>query len=500
MSGEFTSTSLPLLAGAYFDFATTPQPAVTVNPNGIVGLPFTHNWGPANQIVSMTSMGDFLNFYGQGTSGAPYTPGFIAVQQAFDGEGLPGRGGASEVLGYRIVGSGGAVGTLVLQNTTPATGITLSSKYKGSWASNISVTVGPAPVGSNTEIQVYVQGLLAETWVFPNTSLITGVNAINAGSVWITAVLGTDGVALMTVASPTPLAGGNDGATVAGADITAMEAAFGTAVFSVFAPWDLSGATYSGGATAASMLASIAAWGGQGAGGLNQIGHRAEFVTGGALGENATTATTRATTLQDPNFITIGVGSYDDSLLGVLSTSQLAPRLAGIIAARGSSKGLTFARLARLSITAGAAYADIVTGIESGFMTIGQDSNPLAPVRFEKGVTTWTSTSNASMPVSVFGNPKFMLTMQQIERDITTWAQSNVIGIFPVDAATISYVIGYVSTYLGVLASSNIIQPGWTVSQAISPAPSPTDQFIALTYGITFDRDVEQILNTVVVQ
>jgi len=276
-------------------------------------------------------------------------------------------------------------------------------------------------------------------------------------------------------------------------------AAYQNQTFAVFAPWDLAGATYTGPTTAASALASLVAWGGQGVGGLNAIGHRCEFVTGGAANEVSSAAITRATGIMDPNFITIGVGQYSDSDLGSLSTSQLAPRLAGIIAARGSGQGLTFARLARLSITQPAQYTDILLGIQQGYMTIGQDSNQLSPVRFERGVTTW-SVGTTPQPVNVFGQPKFMLTMQQIERDLTLWAQSNVIGIMPVDDATVKFIINYLNNYLKTLNNNNEIQTGYTVTRALTPVPQPTDDFIALTFSLTFLRDTEKVLNTVLVQ
>jgi hypothetical protein len=501
MSGEFSAANLPTLAGAYFDFeSATPQPQI-VNTTGVVAIPFTHNWGPANQIVELFSFSEFLTTYGGGlTSG--YTQAYTAIRQAFDGEAIPGRGGASAILAYRIVGSSGAKASLVLTNTTPATALTLSAAYPGSWANtNLSVIVQPTPANPTVtvDIDVYVQGVLAETWTFPKTTMATGAALINASSNWITAVVGTDGIALSSVSTQTYLTGGNDGATTAGADWTTMMAAFQAQAFTAFAPADLAGSAYTGPLTPTTLLASLVAWGGMGSGGLNAIGHRATLVVGGASGEAASVATSRSATIADPNFINLGVGTYSDSLLGTLSPSQLAPRLAGIIAARGDSQGLTFARLARLSITTPPQYSDILTGIQTGFMTIGQDSNPISPVRFEKGVTTYITTTNPAMPVAVFGNTKFMLTMQQIERDITEWAQSNVIGVMTVNAATISYVINYVSQYLGGLASSNVIQPGFTVTQAALPVPTSTSNFIALQYQVQFGRDVEQVLNTVIV-
>jgi hypothetical protein len=490
MAGEFTASALPTLPGGYFDFLSEDQDPIIVNPDGIVALPFVHNWGPANQVVTLNALGDFTNIYGNGGTN-PYTAGYKAVRQAFDGEAVGNSSGAAQVLAYRMVGSAGAAATLALLNATPATGLTLTAVYKGSWANtNISVTVIPTPSNPTitTDINIYVQGNLAETWTFAKASMAAAAALINANSSWVTATVGVDGSALATVSSPTSVSGGNDGATLLGTDWTTMMAAFNNIQFGVFAPYDLTDPT---------ILASLVAWGGQLAGGLNNIGHRCMFVTGGALNETGSTAATRAESINDPNFVTIGVGSYSDSLLGALSTSQLAPRLAGIIAARGGDESLTFARLARLSITSGPSYTDIINGLNHGFMAISQDSNPTAPVRFEKGVTTWSTSTNQQMPVNVFGNPKFVVTMQEIDRNITQWYEANVIGKMPVTDATVQLLIAYVMQYLkGV---PNQVQPTYTVQRASVPAPTPQDDFIALTYQITFTRSTEQVLNTVIV-
>jgi hypothetical protein len=66
---------------------------------------------------------------------------------------------------------------------------------------------------------------------------------------------------------------------------------------------------------------------------------------GGAAGETIDDAIARSVALGDPHVVNFGVGTYHDDLLDKdLSTAQLAPRIAGILAAR-RDQALTGAEL-----------------------------------------------------------------------------------------------------------------------------------------------------------
>lgn len=489
MTPEFSTGQLPARPGSYWDFNALAPPTIFVNTQGIVALPFTHDWGPANTVIEMNSLSDFLSSYGQGLTLPAATAGFIAVSEAFQGEGLPGRTGASQVLGYRMVGSAGAFASGALQNTTPAAALTLTARYQGTYGANISYSViadAAAPT-TTLDLNIWVNGILMETYVFAKTDVAGIAAQVNAKSQWVTATSTITGVALAVVASPTALTGGNDGTTLIAGDYTAMFAAFAVQRFGVFSPFDLEDS---------GIMASLNTW----QAGLNNSGQRFMTVVGGATGDTASTAQTRSAVFGDPNVVNIGIGTYSDENFGTLNTAQLAPRLAGIIAARGGSQGLSFARLAGLSVITGAQNSDIIAGLTNGFMTISRDSNQLSPLRFEKGLTTYSTQNNPGMPFWAYSNPKFVLTMQELENDLKEWANDNVIGQMAVDQGSVDFVVGFVKSYLKGLEGDNRIQPGWTVIRNPVPAPTPTDDFIALLYGLTFMRDMEQILNTVTVQ
>lgn len=487
---EFSTGAMPVRPGSYWDFNALAPPPVYVNTEGIVALTFTHDWGPANTVQTLNSLADFIGIYGQGLALPDATAGYIAVEQCFQGEGLPGRTGAAQVLAYRIVGSGGATATASLQNTTPAAALTLTALYEGSFGDNITYTLVADAANPSTQLDlnIYVNGALVETYVFAKTDVSAAAAQINSKSAWVTATEVITGTALSTVASPTALSGGNDGSSLVSGDYTAAMAAFAVERFGVFAAHDLEDS---------GIMTALATW----QAGLNTAGQRFMTVVGGPDNDTATSAATRSAVFNDPNVVNIGVGTYTDVNFDVqLNTAMLAPRLAGIIAARGDSQGLSFSRLAGLSAVTGAQNADILAGLTQGFMTISRDSNALSPLRFEKGLTTYTTTTNTSMPFWCYSNPKFVLTMQQLENDLKEWANDNVIGQLPVDQNSVDFILGFIKGYMKDLENNQVIQPGWTVIRNPIPAPTPQDDFVSILYGIAFMRDMEQVLNTVTVQ
>jgi hypothetical protein len=489
MPGSFSKDARPVRPGAYFDWEA--QPTTTIQPNigSVVALPIVHDWGPSEQIVSCTSLGDFQAKFGPSTD----TPGYAAAQQCFRGEGVNGRGGAGGILAYRMSGSTAAKGTVLLKNTAAATAITLTALYEGSYSTEnlgVRVRVGTAP--STTDVVITLLGTIIEVHTAATADTNAMVAQINSTSNWVSAAVGATGTALDTSNPNTvlPFVGGDDGATLLPADWTNMLAALSAARFSLFAPFDL---------TDPSILTSVQVWVQQ----LNSVGKRFMAVVGGAPADTATTATARSTSMSGlpgngggENIVNVGVGTLVDDELGTLSTSQLAPRIAGILAARGESMSLTFARMAGCTAGVLPSDSDVTLCFNAGVVVFGMDSNPDAPIRVEKGLTTYVG-GNASKPYLIYRNPKFVRTMHGIELDITDWATATAIGLLQVNDQTRALVVGYGHQVMDQRAGLGVIQNGFTVGVDPVPPPSDDDEFVAVVYGIAFGRSVEQIFNTV---
>jgi hypothetical protein len=488
MPGVFSKEARPVRPGAYFDWAAEPVETILPSIGSVVLLGIVHDWGPAEQVTPTVSLGDFQSKFGSSN-----TPGYRAVKQAFKGEGLQGRGGAGEVLVYRITGASGAAASADVQNTTPATALTLTAKYPGSFGNNIGYKSHADVDVTKNDFLIYVNGQFVETYTYDKADIQGLVDQINATSVWVSATLGIDGTALPTTASPdviTPLATGDDGSTLVQQDWQDLITACSSARFSLFAAFDLIDPT---------TLTSLQQWCQQ----SNLGGRRFMLVVGGGTGDTATTAIARSTTLEamssgggGENIVNVGVGTLIDNEFGELSTSQLAPRIAGILAARGESMSLTFARLADTVAGVLPSDSDVTACFNGGVVVFGQDSNQASPIRVEKGLTTYTG-GDSTKPYLIYRNPKFVRTMHGIELDITEWSTSNAIGSLQVNDATRAYVVGYAHQVIQSRADRGVIQSGFSVG--IDPIPPPTDddEFIALVYGIAFGRSVEQIFNLV---
>lgn len=489
MAGQFSKAQRPARPGGYFNFNAAAQAPTLLATQGVVAIPFLADWGPENAVRELFSLGDYIAAYGNNK-----TAGYKAVKQAFQGEGLPGRGGAVKVVAYRMTPTAGTpavAATRTLQNTTPAVALTLTAKFKGTRAN--AFTVSTVDLGGGTH-QFTLQGDQGakETYTYTSTNIANLAVQINASSGLATAVSNITGTALAIVTTQA-FAGGVDG-VVASADLGNARTAFEAYRFSLVA---LSAAIADADHT------NFKTW----IQGLNTNGKRCMLVVGGAqgeaIGDTSTTGTAvhRSQTLyNDPHVVCLGVGTYTDSDLGTLGTAELAPRIAGILAQRGEQQSITFSRLAGLSIASGApTQAQILTALSNGVVVISQDSHPQSPLRIEKGLTTWTLTSDPDRPVSIYSVPKFVRTMCGIEVEITDFLEQNVIGTIPVDQAGRDFVISKIRSIIGLRESNRIVQNGWTVSVDATPAPQATDDFIAVAYGLSFTRSMEQVLNTVTV-
>jgi len=208
-------------------------------------------------------------------------------------------------------------------------------------------------------------------------------------------------------------------------------------------------------------------------------------------------------TFDDYDIITVGVGSVrDNSILDntgtavILSTAQIAPRIAGVIANRGERMSLTFAKLAGLDLLNGASAADIVKAYDNGIVVLSRASDAAATVRIEKGLTTYTTTTNPALPRAVFSVPRFVAVMHGIQTDLTLWSDDTIIGSTTVDDETRNAVLGYANALLRERQRLGSIQPGWTTFTDPSPPPSDDDAFVAVVIGARFGRSTEQVFWT----
>ena len=492
MPGTFSKSNRPKRPGAYFNFVATQSETILPNSAGRVCLLVQHDWGPFETPTLLNSLAEWKSVFGPSET----TPGYKAVYQAFKGEGLPGRGGAGSVIAIRY-GTSEVKATVTINqspgDTTAA--IVLTAVYPGAYGNNLTSTVeANAADGTNyNDLVIKLGGVEVERYVYAKTDITALGAAVNASSEWVTASVSNSGTAM--VQSTKSFASGASGTVdVASADFAVALDLAETQRFGVMAMDDIAGTDWAGGVTADSILAAWETW----AVNLNSKGKRFISVVGGALDETISTAVTRSGTLNRSDFVNVGKGGVVDASLGTLSTSQLAPRIAGILAATGEERSLTFTRLQGCTARNFCTEAQILTGFDGGVVVLATDNHPDAPVRVEKGLTTYTG-GDSTKPYTIYRNPKYVRTTHGIETDITEWAEINVIGQLQISDSTRAYVVGHAKSVIKAREDRGVLQPGSTVLVDQDPPPSADDEFIALAYGIAFGRSVEQIFNTVVV-
>jgi hypothetical protein len=485
MGGIFTKSARPLLAGSYFDFLVSQPPVVSPSVGRIVACCITHTWGPLETPTICFTLSEFLQRFG-GDPNDP-SPGYKAVRQCFQGEGTPDFGGAGAVIVYRMGSDDAAKAELTLSNTTPTAAITVSAKHEGTDGNFLGITTQDhAADPLKAELIVLTGTTVLETYVYDDTDLQGLVDSINAASSWITATLTIDGVKLAPV-TDSALTGGDDGNTLIAQDYTDTFTALDVQRFGVLVFENL---------TDQAIITSAKAW----TQGKNEAGKRFFLVLGGELDEDIGDAIARSADLNDPDILNVGVGSVRDNLLPdangnptVLSTAELAPRIAGVMAARGERYSLTFAKLAGLELIAGPSAAGIRQAYDGGVIVLDRASDAQATVRIAKGLTTFIDTADGARPRKIFSTPRFVAAMHGIQEDLVHWSDENVIGKATVDDNSRAAVIGQINTFMRQREEIGAVQPGWDVMVDPSPPAADPDDFMAFVIAAKFGRSAEQV-------
>lgn len=458
----------PVIPGTVLRFVGESIPRIAASAADTVAVPIVHDWGPigadpagANgreggpQLCS--NFAEFTTVYGDSD-----TAGRTAVAGAFAGQGLPGKGGAGAVLVYRLAGSAKAKSTLQLKNTTPANALTVTARYFGSRGNKLSIVIDTDPSNAERDrLRVLFAGAVQETYLYAKTNVKSLAEAIELRSSLLTATETITGVALAHTAG-TALAAGADGASVTNEEHVSALEALEFEPFSIISPYDVE---------SAELLAAYVAW----VKAQDEADRPVILVCGGKAGETITEALERTIACEDPHVVNVGVGTFHDDLLGKdLSTAQLAPRVAGILAARGQKASLTYAAISGLHVVGqtGAATDEVESAILGGVCVLMRVSNPEAELAIAKGVTTWTTTTDAARPVEVFSDPRLIRIMDLYVREMKEWGDRIVIGALPVNDDTRGLVRGKARELQDKLVADGLILPGGEILGGVE-VPKP---------------------------
>lgn len=475
----------PVLPGTAVDFTGIETVAILPGYADTVAVISTGTWGPEATAKEYTSFSAFEADFGRDAS-----PLRTAVAQAFYGGGVTGLAGAAAVIAYRAVGSSGAAASKVVQNTagTPANALTLTALYKGTTGNELSYTIEDDPaVSGNDLLRVFFQGVEVERFSYVETDVVALAAAINAQSNYVSATETATGSALAAAASPVAFAGGDSGSTLTTADYSAALAALEFEEFGILA--------YDG--VDDNVRAVIYAW-------LETMIDEYRpviYVDGGAASETVQDALDRAAAVpaavQD-HVVTVGVGQYDDDLLGgTLSTAQLAPRVAGILAARGLASSLTFADLGGLHVVSGTGptLSQLRTLRDNGVTAIRRVSSPISELKISQGVTTFTSSTTVGKPLDIFSDPRLIRVMDGFIRDMRAWGDDNIVGDTTVTDTTRAAVRGYAQGLIDGYIADGVVLP---LPKPTVTTPIPSDPNLADTIPFEFTWTFARTTNNVI--
>jgi len=487
MATAFLKPQLPSTA---VDFRGDETLSIAPNGNEVVAVVGPASWGPVNAAPSLAggrsvylSLSEFERDFGTAD-----TPLRTAVVGAFSGMGLPGQGGAGGVIPIRAATSAAAAASKTLQNTTPAAALTLTAKYKGVDGNQLSYVVEDDPViAGKDRLRILFRGIEVERFSYNQTD-ITGLrDAINnRPSAYVVASAATSGTALAPTTG-SAFTGGNDGAVLTATEYLAAQAILEFQDFGIFAP---------AGLTDVSVKVQLAAWNRQMAEEMRPF----RMVFGGAAGEDIDDVIAELSsnpTLRDPHIIRFGVGTWhDDSLNKDLGTAELAPRLAGVLAARGLKSSLTRADFATLSPVGNLVPTtqELVQGRDQGITMLRRVSSERTTLAIAQGVSTFTSTTTEGRPFRLWSEPRLVGLFDATIRRIVKWGDDVVIGDLPVNDDTRNLVRKEVGKILAEYEGNGLAEPG-TQFIVVDPPNDPNlDDTIPFEFGFKPTRTANYLI------
>lgn len=471
-------------AGTNINF--TGEVTVRVAPSlaAVVAVPVTHDWGPlgnergGNRLV--TSVAEFDAAYGSSD-----TAGRRAVIMALNGQGPESGGGAGAVIVHRMGVPVKATATIKNTTaTTPPDALSLTALFGGVRGNRISYIIADDPRDATKDrLTLLVDGAVQERYSYLDTDIAALAAAVNARSSLVVAESLVDGVALASTAGSS-LTAGSDGPALVGADYTSTLNALTQARFTVLAFPNL---------TDAAIIASAVEW----VRGQVDANRPSILVIGGAAGDTIDTALARSVAVNDPHVVNLGVGLYHDEMLERdVSTAELAPRIAGVLAARGEERSLTFAKVSGLYAAVADSAPDdgeIVEAIIGGVTVLSPSTSPDAELKIEKGVTTFLTETDAGRPRELFGDPRLVRIMDLYVRGMKEWGDEVIVGDTTVTDDTRSTVQGEGKSRQDDLERRGLLVPGTAFILVTDPGDDSSDQ-IPYKFGWRFARTTNNLI------
>ena len=447
-----STLTLPANEGTYITLVgqRTVRPPASVAQT--VAIPIVCDWGPlgSEKIVESENFGEWESEYGDSD-----TPGRDAVLGAFVGTGVDGMASAGAVKTYRMATGAAKASTVTLKNTKEGgkNALKATARYTGERGDRISLAVAADPLDeSKARLSVLFDGIVKERYSYAKTDIAELATKLTENSSLIGEAESLEtGVALATTVG-TSLAGGDNGESLTSAEWVAALEALEFEDFSVFVPFDL---------TDKAIVATIYSW----------VQSQAEemrpvfALLGGAGGEDLSDGIARAGEVEDIHVIMLGGGEFHDAFLDKdITTSKLAPRIAGIFAGLGEGNSLLNVPIAGLKQVGTTLISpdEQHTATEGGLTVLRRTTIPEAELVIANGITTFTDDEDPAKPLELFSDPRIVRVADLFIRRMKEWGDRNIVGPTTVTEETEAAVRERGDAELKALVDRNLILPGKT--------------------------------------
>lgn len=476
MSGKWSNTSIPPEPGVFINFETTGTIGVAPGPFGVVGVPFTAAWGPLDEFTLLNNPSELDYTYGA-DNGNGTTTSWVA-RDIFEG-------GAAQVLARRIGDGTEAKASKVLQNTTPAPAMTLTAKYHGTRGNAFGVTTRTNPMDAALrDLLILEGGAVRETYTYAPTditALAAKINDTVSGSNLVVASAVTSGVVLATVTNSTFTGGANGGAPIAADYIDATGAFERNGGFDIF--------TLDGVANSA-IVSSLVAW----TRSMNDAGRYVFTVVGGDTGEVVSAAITRAQGYNNEFVATLGGQDFKvtlpDGTEVARTSAQLAPRLAGAIAASGLSGSVTRAVMRGVKLANPLSGPELASSIKGGLVSLIRRGEQ---VIVADGVTSFTGFTD--IKDGTFGTISSVRAMQEIGVTCDRILETEFLGKKRNTPTVQRAIQNRLTGYLQQLEAADVLVNGSTVE--LDTRFNNSGYSIYLLINVRFAHELKRVLITV---
>lgn len=456
--------------GLFNWFVSMANYRVSGTKKGIVGIPIKADWGPDNVLVPCEDAGTLENTFGVG--GTAYL-----AQRAFSGSK---KYKPYRVITYRMASTTAEYAVAIISEC-----IKLTAKYKGNRGNDFKVSVSDNIVSSGQkDICIYEGSTMLKRYTVKPDDIDNIVNTINNDSEsHIDAIKVKDG--MISDVSTLNFAGGDSGFNVTVNDYLKALAAFETIYLNTLSL---------DGVTDESFLTTVKSWHKR----VWDAGKMVQIVIGGTHEDDKSpnTGNLRSKNCDHFGLINLIVGGID-STGNIYSSAEMAPQIAGAIAALPLNKALTYKELEDIvDITVNLSDTEIGVATNAGSLVFFKDINPETfetTVRVERGINTFTSIS--AEKGEKLRKIKAISTMAAIDYDTGRYALQNVIGELDNNDDGKAALLSGIKQYLETLVKDNVISDDILINLSESMS-SDGDMVYLETQAFTIDK-IEQIFNKI---